>query len=95
MNVYGNTCPMCCGDLDDVVYLRTGAAVCLSCGCNAEAPTSTPSTSRRPEAIAFGVSVTSMRVPAMAQAPSGWISPSHDLQVQTSASMAHTESTTH
>ena len=56
MNVYGNTCPMCCGDLDDVVYLRTGAAVCLSCGCNAEAPTSTPSTARRPEAIASSVS---------------------------------------
>jgi hypothetical protein len=74
MNVYGNTCPMCCGDLDDVAYLRTGAAVCLFCGYNAEAPASTPSTARRPDAMAFSASAIAMRDPARAQAPSGWIS---------------------
>jgi hypothetical protein len=74
MNVYGNTCPMCCGDLDDVAYLRTGAAVCLFCGCNAGAPASTPSTERWPDAMAFSASAIAMRDPAMAQAPSGWIS---------------------
>ena len=61
MNVYGNTCPMCCGDLDDVAYLRTGAAVCVSCGCNAEASASTPSTARRPDVIALSVSAITMR----------------------------------
>jgi hypothetical protein len=95
MNVYGNTCPMCCGDLDGTAYRRTGAAVCLSCGSNAEAPASTPSTARRPDAIAFSASAIAMSDPAMAQAPSGWISPSHDIQIQTGASMALTESTTH
>lgn len=32
MRAFGGTCPMCCGDLDDVVYLETGAAVCTYCG---------------------------------------------------------------
>jgi hypothetical protein len=68
MNLYGNTCPMCCGDLDDLAYLRTGAAVCLFCGCNAGASASTPSTVRRPDPIAFGVSAIAMSDPAMAQA---------------------------
>ena len=95
MNLYGNTCPMCCGDLDDVAYLRTGAAVCQFCGCNAGAPASTPSTARVPEAMAFGVSAIAMRDLAMAQAPSGWISPSPDIQIQTGASMALTELATH
>jgi len=85
MNVYGNTCPMCCGDLDDVAYLRTGAAVCVSCGCNAEASASTPSTARRPDVIALSVSAITMRDPAMAQARSGWISSSHGIQIQTGA----------
>ena len=74
MNVYGNTCPMCCGDLDEVAYIRTGTAVCLFCRCNAEASASTPSTARRPDAIAFSVSAIGMRDSALAQAPSGWIS---------------------
>jgi hypothetical protein len=95
MNQYGNTCPMCCGDLDDLAYLRTGAAVCLFCGRNAEASASTPSAARRPDAIAFGVSAIAMRDLAVTQAPSGWISPSLDIQIQTGASTALTESTTH
>ena len=95
MNVYGNTCPMCCGDLDDVAYLRTGDAVCQSCGCNVEAPASTRSTSRRPEATAFGVSSIAMRDPVMTQAPADWISLSPDIQAQTSAPIVRTESTTH
>jgi hypothetical protein len=95
MNQYGNTCPMCCGDLDDIAYLRTGATVCLFCGCSAAAPASTPSTARRPDAIAFGVSAIAMRDPAMAKAPSGWTSPSHDIQIQTGAPMALTELATH
>lgn len=93
MNVYGNTCPMCCGDLDDVPYLRTGAAVCLSCGCNAKTLASTPFTARRPDAMAFSVSGIAMSDRAMAQAP---ISPSHLIQNQTAgASIARTELTTH
>ena len=95
MNLYGNTCPMCCGDLDDLAYLRTGAAVCLFCGCDAGASASMPSAARGPDAIAFGVSAIAIRDSAMAQAPSGWISPSHDIQIQTGASIALTESTTH
>ena len=91
MNVYGSTCPMCCGDLDDAAYLRTGAAVCLSCGCNVEASASTPpSTARRPDAMAFNVSAVAMREPAMALAP---ISLSH--LIQPGAFMAGTELTTH
>src|SRR6266571_6945170 len=31
LNVYGSTCPFCCGDLDDVAFLKTGAAACLFC----------------------------------------------------------------
>jgi hypothetical protein len=31
-SVYGGTCPFCCGDLDDVAFLKTGAAACLFCG---------------------------------------------------------------
>jgi hypothetical protein len=95
MNRYGNTCPMCCGDLDDVAYLRTGTAVCLFCGCNAGASESTLSTARGSNAMAFGVSAIAMRDLAVAQAPSGWIAPPHDLQIQTGASIALTESTTH
>ena len=63
MKVYGGTCPMCCGDLDDVAYLKTGAAVCLFCRHNAEASASTPSTARRPDAIALSVSAITMRDP--------------------------------
>jgi hypothetical protein len=95
MNQYGNTCPMCCGDLDDLAYLRTGAAVCLFCGCNAKASASTLSTVCRPDTIALGVNAIAMRDLAVGQAPSGWISPSLDLQIQTGASIALTESTTH
>jgi len=88
MNVYGSTCPMCCGDLDNVAYLRTGAAVCLFCRCNAEAWASTPSTAGRPDAMALSLSAIAMTGPAMAQARSGWISPSHDIQIQTGAGIA-------
>jgi hypothetical protein len=28
MNVYGSTCPLCCGDVDDAAFLMTGAAAC-------------------------------------------------------------------
>jgi hypothetical protein len=31
MNVYGSTCPLCCGDVDDVAFLETGVAACQSC----------------------------------------------------------------
>ena len=88
MNVYGKTCPMCCGDLANVAYLRTGAAVCLFCGCKAEAPAPTPSTARRPDAIAFSVSAIAMRDPATAQEQCGWISPSPDIQMQAGAGIA-------
>ncbi len=92
MNVFGNTCPMCCGDLDDVAYLRAGVAVCLSCGCTVEAPASEGSTARGP----FSVNgATAMGGPRMAQAPAGLISRSYGTQIQTGASMARTESTTH
>jgi len=33
MNIYGSTCPFCCGDLDDVAFLKAGVAGCLFC-CN-------------------------------------------------------------
>ena len=93
MNVYGNTCPMCCGDLDDVAYLRTGNAVCRSCGCNAKPSASMPFTARRPDAMAFGVSAFGIREPTVAQAP---ISLPYLIQNPTAgASMAQTESTTH
>ncbi len=46
MSPFGNTCPMCCGDLD-----KTGAALCPSCGANTEATASTP---RQPDATALG-----------------------------------------
>lgn len=88
MNVFGNTCPMCCGDLEDVAYLRTGAAVCLSCGYNVEASASAPSMPQRPDATAFSVSAIAMRDPAMAQASTGGTSPSRDIQMQTSAGIA-------
>ena len=94
MNQYGNTCPMCCGDLDDAAYLTTGAALCLFCGCDAGALASTPSTARRPEAMAFGAGAIEMRDLAVVRAPPGRISPSHDIRIQTGASMALTESTT-
>ena len=31
MTVYGNTCPFCCGDVDDAGFLKTGVAACLFC----------------------------------------------------------------
>jgi uncharacterized Zn finger protein (UPF0148 family) len=86
MNLYGNTCPMCCGDLD---FDWPGAAVCPSCGCRTEASVSTP---RQPDAQASGVSAI-MRVPAT-QASSGWTSPLQDIQMQRSAGAALTELTT-
>lgn len=93
MNVYGNACPMCCGDVDDVAYLRTGEAVCRSCGYNAKPSASMPFTTRRPDAMAFGLSGTAMSNRAMARAP---ISLSRLIQNQTAgASMARTEQTTH
>lgn len=64
MIVFGNTCPMCCGDLD-VACLGTGTAVCLSCGYNVKASASIPS--RAPDAIAFGVSAVAMADPVMAR----------------------------
>jgi hypothetical protein len=91
MTLYGDTCPMCCGDLDDLAYLRTGVAVCLFCGCKAEASASIPSRARRPDAKAFSVSAIAMRDPAaviQARTPSARISPSHDIQIQASAGMA-------
>ena len=92
MNVYGDTCPMCCGDLDDVAYLKTGSAVCRSCGCNAKPSASTPFTARRPDAMVFGASGAAENNRAVAQAP---ISLSHLIQNQTArASMARTELTT-
>jgi reverse gyrase len=48
MTLYGNTCPMCCGDIDSD---RAGPSVCQSCGCNTEA---SASTARQPEALASG-----------------------------------------
>jgi hypothetical protein len=95
MNQFGDTCPMCCGDLDDLAYLRTGATVCLFCGCNVKASASTPSAARRSDATAFGVSAIATRDLAAAQAPSGWTSPSHDIRIQAGASMALTELATH
>jgi len=37
MSVYGSTCPFCCGDLDDVAFLKTGVAVCSFCFNNESA----------------------------------------------------------
>jgi hypothetical protein len=31
MNVYGSTCPLCCGDVDDAAFVMTGAAACPFC----------------------------------------------------------------
>lgn len=31
MNVYGSTCPLCCGDVDDAAFLTAGVAACHSC----------------------------------------------------------------
>ena len=31
MNVYGSTCPMCCGDVDAVAFVKAGVAACLFC----------------------------------------------------------------
>lgn len=31
MNAYGGTCPICCGDLDDVAGVTAAAAVCQFC----------------------------------------------------------------
>jgi hypothetical protein len=31
MNVYGSTCPFCCGDVDAAGFLKTGVAACLFC----------------------------------------------------------------
>jgi len=91
MNVYGSTCPMCCGDLDDAAYRRTGAAVCLSCGCHAGALASTPRAAQLPDATAFSLSATAMGDPAVTQAPPGWISPAPDIQVPAGASIARTK----
>jgi len=88
MNAYGNTCPMCCGDLDDVAYLRTGANVCLSCGCKAEAAASATLMARSPDVMAFNMSTIAMSDPAIPQAPSGWISPAPDIQLQTAGGTA-------
>jgi hypothetical protein len=82
MSIYGNTCPMCCGDLD---FDWPGAAVCSSCGCRTEASAPTP---RRPDAMASGMGAV-MGVPAT-QASSGW-TPLQDIQIQTSAGEALTE----
>jgi hypothetical protein len=84
MSPFGNTCPMCCGDLD-----KTGATACPSCGCNTEA---SASTARQPDAQASGVGAI-MGVPAT-QASSGWTSPLQDIQMQTGAGEALTELTT-
>jgi reverse gyrase len=47
MSVYGNTCPMCCGDIDS----DRAVIVCPSCGCSAE---SSASAARQPDAMASG-----------------------------------------
>jgi hypothetical protein len=31
MNVYGSTCPLCCGDVDAAAFVRTGMAACSFC----------------------------------------------------------------
>jgi len=38
LNVYGSTCPFCCGDLDHVAFLRSGAAACQFCRNKEPAP---------------------------------------------------------
>jgi|SRR5450759_2465362 hypothetical protein len=85
MTLYGNTCPMCCGDIDSD---GAGPSVCPSCGCNTEASASAPSTMSRSDAEAFSVSAIDMGDPAVIQTPAGRISPSHDIQIQASAGMA-------
>jgi hypothetical protein len=50
MSVYGNTCPMCCGDLN---LDGQAVTVCPSCGCTTEA---LASTARQPDRLASGVS---------------------------------------
>lgn len=88
MNAYGDTCPLCCGDLGDAEqHLRTGATVCPFCGCQAQASASTQSMAGRPDAVAFSVNAMSMSDFAIEQAPPGRISPSFDSQIQTGASI--------
>jgi hypothetical protein len=31
MNVYGSTCPLCCGDVADAAFVKTGASSCPFC----------------------------------------------------------------
>lgn len=83
MNVFGNTCPMCCGDVEDVVYLTTGAAGCLSCGYSTEATSATPGTVLQPDAEAPRVTAIGGSIAAQASS-SRWLSPSLESQIQTS-----------
>ena len=92
MNVYGDTCPLCCGDLDNAAYRGTRIAVCLSCGCRAEAPASAPqAAAQRQDEMPFSLSAIPARDPTVTQARPGWISPAHDIQIPTGASIARTE----
>ena len=68
MNVYGNTCPMCCGDLD-AAYPRTENGVCRFCGCATEASAYAPLIERRRDATALILGPTAMSRLAMEQAP--------------------------
>ena len=68
MNVYANTCPMCCGDLD-AAHPRTEDGVSRFCGCDTEASAYTPLTARRPDATAFNLGSIAMSDLAIARTP--------------------------
>lgn len=87
MNVYGNTCPMCCGDIDST-DLTTTPGQCTFCGYGAGKSMPTP---RQPAAIAFIPSAVAEGGLAIPQALS--LSPFSDMQSQPGASMAPTEFT--
>jgi len=82
MHVYGDTCPMCCGDLYEAARLPV-VAVCSSCGHDSGAPDSAPSESRRPASSVLSVSSV-----ASAPEPSTWMQPFDGIQIRPGAGIA-------
>jgi hypothetical protein len=69
MNVYGDTCPVCCGDLDNRSDPATRASECLFCGCKALA--SRQSSSLGPAVMRAPFSAPTAANAAVVQASSG------------------------
>ena len=68
MNIYGSTCPMCCGDLD-ASHPRTEAGVCRFCGCDTEASAYASPIEPRPDATASILSPFAISDLAIGQTP--------------------------